>query len=73
MIVVEQTEETGLCAVGDREYHQSSCQRKRLHFNSPTIVLAEWIRGLTVNAHAAFRNLDESQIRTWVTPLMFSD
>lgn len=41
MIVVEMAEETGLCAVGDREYHQSSCQRKRLHFNSPTIVLAE--------------------------------
>jgi len=26
-----------------------------------------------VNAHAAFRNLGESLIRSWVTPLMFSD
>ncbi len=26
-----------------------------------------------MNAHAAFRNLGESLIRSWVTPLMFSD
>jgi hypothetical protein len=29
--MLEQTEQTGLCAVGDREYHQSSCQCNCLH------------------------------------------
>ena len=31
LVMLEQTEQTGLCAVGDREYHQSSCQCNCLH------------------------------------------
>ena len=31
IVMLEQTEQTGLCAVGDREYHQSSCKCNCLH------------------------------------------
>ena len=35
MVGLEQTEQTGLCAVGDGEHHQSSCESNCLHLNSP--------------------------------------
>ena len=31
IVMLEQTEQTGLCAVGDREYHQSGCECHCLH------------------------------------------
>ena len=42
LVMLEQTEQTGLCAVGDREYHQSSCQCNCLHLKfSNSYLLSE--------------------------------